>query len=500
MSQQLTTELRQQQRLTPLQVQLVRMLEMTGPEIEDEVQRALDEMPALEAVPPEEGAHADLTEDGSSFNETDRDLQRADYRSDEDLPDYLAAGGEDRLYGPVSVFSPRAAYDPAIPEAPVADDTVSLVDYLRRQIAELPLSDTDATIAAYIAGNIDDNGYLTRPVSAIADDLAINEGLETDTAAVKRMVEVVQGLEPAGIGATDLRECLLLQLRRLPRSTARLTAEEVITHYFDLFSKKHFDKISRLTAIEMPRLREAIELITRLNPKPASALAQGGSEGRTRHITPDFFVEHDNDGHLTVSSLNRIPELRVEATFASDDLLPARPTGASQSSRRLEEARVFLRAKRDDARNFIRVLTLRQQTLFNVVSAIVKLQSDFFLSDDDDERLRPMVLRDVAAVTGLNLSVISRATQGKYLATPHGVYPLKKFFNEKISASDDTLTSGQVMARIKSAIEGEDPSNPLSDREITEMVNEGGFPVARRTVAKYRESLGFPVARLRKKI
>lgn len=499
MAQNLTTELRQQQRLTPLQVQLVRMLEMTGPEIEDEVQRALDEMPALEAVPPEESAHSDLTEDGASFNETDRDLQRADYRSDEDMPDYLDQGArEDRLYGPVSVFTPRGAYDPAMPETPVADDSVSLVDFLRRQIAELQLGEREATAATYVAGSIDDNGYLTRTPEAIADDLAINEGIDLPVAEVKRIIGLVQTLEPAGIGAADLRECLLLQLSRMPRTTPRLTAEEILAHYFDLFSKKHYDRISRLTGIEVPRLKEAIELITRLNPKPASALALSGAEGKARHITPDFFVEHDPSGAVTVTSLNRIPELRVEATFASDDLLT--PAAGGAPSRQMEEARMFLRTKRDDARNFIRVITMRQQTLFNVVSAIVRLQHDFFLSDDDDDKLRPMVLRDVAAITGLDLSVISRATQGKYLATLHGVYPLKKFFNEKVSDTDDTLTAGQVMARIKSAIEMENPQKPLSDREITQLLNDGGFPVARRTVAKYRESLGFPVARLRKRL
>lgn len=501
MSQQnLSTELRQQQRLTPLQVQLVRMLEMTGPEIEDEVQRALDEMPALEAVPPEESSHSDLTEDGGAFSETDRDLQRADYRSDDDIPAYLeSAAREDRLYGPVSVFSPRGAYDSAMPEIPVADDAVSLVDLLRRQIAELQLDNRQAAIAAYIAGSIDDNGYLTRPAEAIADDLAINEGIDASVTEVRQIIGLVQTLEPAGIGAADLRECLLLQLRRMPRSTARLTAEEVLTHHFDLFSKKHFDRIARVTGIEMPRLKEAIALITRLNPKPASAMASSGAEGKARHITPDFFVEHDPSGALTVTALNRIPELRVEATFASDELL-ATPAHPGTSPRQLEEARLFIRSKRDDARNFIRVITLRQQTLFNVVSAIARLQHPFFLADDDDEKLRPMVLRDVAAVTGLDLSVISRATQGKYLATPFGVYPLKKFFNEKISDTDDSMTAGQVMARIKAAIEAESPSKPLSDREITQLLNDEGFPVARRTVAKYRENLGFPVARLRKRI
>lgn len=501
MAQNLSTELRQQQRLTPLQVQLVRMLEMTGPEIEDEVQRALDEMPALEAVPPEETSHTDLTEDGASFSETDRDLQRADYRSDDDIPDYLESSSrEDRLYGPVSVFSPRGAYDPSMPDTPVADDSVSLVDSLRRQIAELQLDETQSAIASYIAGSIDDNGYLTRSVNSIADDLAINEGIEATPDTVRKMVELVQTLEPAGIGASDLRECLLLQLRRMSRTTARLTAEEILTRHFDLFSKKHFDRIARMTGIEMPRLKEAIELITRLNPKPASALASSGAEGKSRHITPDFFVEHDPSGAITVTSLNRIPELRVEATFASDDLLAPAPQSSATPSRQLEEARMFLRSKRDDARNFIRVISMRQQTLFNVVSAIVKLQHDFFLSDDDDEALRPMVLRDVAAVTGLDLSVISRATQGKYLATLHGVYPLKKFFNEKISDTDDSITAGQVMARIKTAVEAENPARPLSDREITQLLNDEGFPVARRTVAKYRENLGFPVARLRKRL
>lgn len=494
------TELKQQQRLTPLQVQFVRMLEMSAPEMEDEVRRALDEMPALEAVDNQDTdtKATQTTEDGQLFTESDRDMQRADFRTDDDVPDYLD-NQERHVEAPAlpgERYEPRiarASYDPdRYVEPVVTNSDETLFESLDRQVSELHLTAEELAIARYIIGSVDENGYLTRPMQALLDDLAINEGIDTDMATLERMRRVVRSLDPPGVGAVDLRDCLLLQLRRMPRSTRSLTAAEVVADYFDLFSKRHFDRIASAMDITRPQLDDAIELISRLNPKPGSAFPTGAIDDRSRQITPDFLVEAAPDGSLTLTSLSHIPELRVERTFESDATVP------EGSDKRLEDARIFLRTKRDDARNFIRVVTQRQETLFRVMSAIVKLQHDFFVSEDDED-IRPMVLRDIAELTGYNLSVISRATQGKYVATLHGVYPLKKFFNEKVKADNDTLTSNRIISAIKKAIESEDPSKPLSDREITARLAAGGYDIARRTVAKYRENLGFPVARLRKK-
>lgn len=493
----LATELKQQLKLTPLQVQFVRMLEMTGPEMEDEVQRALDEMPALEAVDPTAEAQSQATEDGDLFTESDRDMLRNDFRSDDDVPDYLEATNAPSPSTATSDFNytltSKGSYDPDRYVEPIVAETgETLIDTLASQITELNISETDARIAIYIIGSLDDNGYMTRSITSIADDLAINEGIDATDEQMNAAWQIVRGLEPAGVGATDLRDCLMLQLRRLPRSTESITALEIINNHFSLFSKKHFDKIASALGINRDSLQDALNLIAHLNPKPGSAMASSEYEDRSRHITPDFSVEVDANERITLTMLNNIPELRVEATFDSENAIP------KGDDRRLDEARMFVRRKRDDARNFIKLVSQRQETLFRVMSAIVKLQHQFFITENDED-IKPMVLRDIAELTDFDLSVISRATQGKYVATLRGVYPLKKFFNEKLRDDNDSVTANKVIAEIKKAITEEDPTAPLSDREITERLAKAGYDIARRTVAKYRENIGFPVARLRKK-
>lgn len=491
MKQQLGTELKQTQRLTPLQVQFVRMLEMTGPEVEDEVQRALDEMPALEAVeehPEEADTHATATEDGTEFKETPDEMQRADFRSEDDIPDYLSATGNPVTAGARRHTSDR---DFPYPEQGVASDGEGLTERLMAQVAELDLDDKGAEIARYIVGSIDSNGYMTRSVQALADDMTIESGIEVSADEIKRIREMVRSLDPPGVGAVDLRDCLLLQLRRMPRTTATVTAIEIVNSYFDLFAKKHYSRIATRLGIDTDAVEEAAEIIRHLDPKPGGGVPDGRMEHSSRGITPDFSVEAAEDGQLTLTLLNRVPELRVEATFAEDDSV------GKSVGRQAEEARAFLRAKREDARNFIKIVNMRQQTLFNVMGAIVKLQHRFFITEDEED-IRPMVLKDVASLTGYNLSVISRATQGKYVATLRGIYPLKKFFNERIREDDESVTANRVMAVIRSAIEHEDKNKPLSDRELTLLLEKEGLAIARRTVAKYRETMGFQVARLRK--
>ncbi|MBD5225507.1 MAG: RNA polymerase factor sigma-54 [Bacteroidales bacterium] len=496
MKQRITTEIKQTQRLTPLQVQFVRMLEMTGPEMEDEVHRALDEMPALEAVDDshmQEGADAEtVTEDGDKFTESSDEMQRADFSSEDEMPGYLDTGQSHELLH-IPVYRGTYARDMQYPEQSVGADGEGLTERLMRQVAELPLDEKGMRVARYIVGNIDPNGYLTRSLQAIADDIAIHQGEDVDMEEMDRILEMVRGLDPAGVGATDLRDCLLLQLRRLPRTASTLTAVEIVANNFDLLAKKHYSRIAGRLGISVDDVNEAAAIILRLDPKPGGGVPDGRMEDSSRGISPDFFVEASDDGVIHLSSLNRVPELRIESSFADDDVL------ASDSVPNHDEARAFIRSKRDDARNFIRVVNMRQQTLFNVMSAIVKLQRDFFLSEDEED-IKPMVLKDVAALTGYDLSVISRATQGKYVATLRGIYPLKKFFNERLRDDDDSVTSNKVMALIREAIEGEDKHHPLSDREITQRLADAGLDIARRTVAKYREGMGIQVARLRRQV
>lgn len=488
---QLSQEQKLQQRLAPLQVRYVRMLEMSGPEFEEEVRNAVDEMPALEATSPEASASDSdaVTEDGSRFTESARDMQLADYRSEDDIPDYLRR----QMYRG-SQASPEDYYEPVV----VAGDD-SLLEFLTRQLDEQNVTADERLIAGYIIGNLDDNGYMTRDIVSVADDIAFNEGRDFPIETVRGVWDKVRGLDPAGIGAVDLRDCLLLQLKRLPRTVDNLAALEMVRDYFDLFAKKHFQRIASAMGIDDRQMKEAIAVVGRLNPKPASLLDSTGG-GAARAIVPDFLVEADTEGTLTLTLLNRIPELSVEKSFAADAPLP------EASPRSTAAARLFLKQKRDEAADFIKIVGMRQQTLFTVMSAILKFQRQFFLTEDEAQ-IRPMVLRELAAETGLDLSVVSRATQGKYVMTPHGIYPLKMFFNER-RKKDDTAettddndnTTPRIVAALKKIIEEEDKSRPMSDEQITRKLTDMGFDIARRTVAKYREKLGFPVGRLRKNL
>lgn len=476
----LSTEQKLQQRLTPLQVQFVKMLEMTGPEIEEEVQRVLDDNPALEQLGYDENNN-NLTEDSSeTFNESAEDVQLADYRDEDDIPSYRLEArnhsADDKYIEPI-----------------IVDWGETLIDSLNSQLIEYDLSDIELSVAKYIIGNIDDNGYLTRDISSITDDLAFNVGIDINPSQVKYIFEIIRNLDPAGIGAIDLRDCLLLQLKRKEKSTIVNIATDMIENYFDLFSKKHYDRMKSLLGIDADQLKDAMSLITSLNPKPGSIIT-GGVTDRTRHIIPDFNIEVDSDnGSITLTLLNRIPELQIESTFSEN--ASEIPPNATRSQR---EAATFIKQKRDEANGFIRILKMRQETLYRVMEAIVMLQRDFFLTDDES-RIKPMILKDIAAITGHDLSVISRATAGKYVMTQRGIYPLKLFFNERPKDDEDT-SSHEIIAVLKEIILNENKSKPLSDETITSLLSKKGYDIARRTVAKYREKLGIPVARLRKEL
>lgn len=468
-------ELRQLQRLTPMQVQFVRMLEMTGPELEGEVSRALDEMPALEIA---DSAPSDVEND--DFNETPEQVQLADYGNDDDVPSYMLDARNrsvnDSYYTPVAV-----------------NDEPSLSELLERQLSELTLTPRQLHIAGYVIGNLDSNGYLKRSAAAIADDMTFADSDETEPAEVAEVIDIIRTLDPAGVGASDLRDCLLLQLRRKQPTVEVLTAREIITHYFDLFSKKHFDRLADMLDIDRERLTDAVEVISRLNPKPGNQLNDSAIEHSGRQIVPELQVDIDTDGNITVTLLNNVPELTVSKSFSAD--APA-PAGLTQRQR--AETATFIRSRRDEAQTFIRTLQLRQSTLLNVMTAIASYQREFFITGDET-RLRPMILKDVAAMTGYDLSVISRATASKYVLAPSGIYPLKFFFNERPKADDD-ITSHQIADAIKKIISDEDKQSPVPDETIAAMLSERGLNIARRTVAKYRERLGLPVARLRKTI
>ncbi len=472
-------EQRLQLRLSPMQMRLVRMLEMTEPEIEEEVRREVDDNPALEVV----DTPAAGEEPTEAYGESAEQMQLADYRDEDDIPPYRLEANN------------RSADDVRFEPVAVAAGE-SLMESLMSQLAETDLSQRQLAIARYIVGNIDDNGYMTRTLPQIDDDLAIDAGIEVDMAEIKDIFARIRTLDPAGVGAYDLRDCLSLQLRRMPDSEAVRTAREIVDNYFDVFSLRHFDRLTSLLGISRESLREADEVIRSLDPKPASRFGESDADDRARHIVPDFYVEVDRNDRITVSMPGNLPELAIERSFDVDDEISVADTG--ETSMRKREALSFISSKRRDASDFIELLRMRRVTLMKVMEAIARWQREFFLSEDES-RLRPMVLKDIAGAIGMDISVVSRATAGKYVATQAGVYPLKFFFNERVSEDEDA-SSREILLALRVLIQEEAPSSPLSDDALTARLTEMGYNIARRTVAKYRERLGIPVARLRKKL
>lgn len=459
-----------QQRLNIQNVALGRLLEMNMVQFEDEVRRELDDNPALELK------NGETDKETDDFNETPEQLQLADYADADDIPYYKLEALNHEAGG--------TAFDPA---SVMPDDSDSVLDILLRRLSnETELQPDELNVARYIIGNLDSNGYLTRSLEDIADDMAINEGIEVSRNKLIKAFEAVRALEPAGIGAIDLRDCLLLQLDRLELTPEVLTAILIIKDNFELFAKKHYDRLGNAVGTSASDLERALRLIQSLNPKPAASLA--GTPDSSPHIIPDFILDYDAMTELfTVSLSGRQPDLGIEESFSA-----THQAGGRGSS----DADAFIKKKRDEATSFIKLAAMRGATLLAIAKTIVSKQSAFFASGDPAE-IRPMILKDISAVTGLDISIISRAVAGKYILTPHGVYPLKYLFNERSSASSDT-SSLEILEAIKKLINSEDKSSPLTDQELTEKLQASGYDIARRTVAKYRERLGYPVGRLRK--
>ncbi len=459
-----------QQRLNIQNVALGRLLEMNMVQFEDEVRRELDDNPALELK------NGETDKETDDFNETPEQLQLADYADADDIPYYKLEALNHEAGG--------TAFDPA---SVMPDDSDSVLDILLRRLSnETELQPDELNVARYIIGNLDSNGYLTRSLEDIADDMAVNEGIEVSRNMLIKAFEAVRALEPAGIGAIDLRDCLLLQLERLEHIPEVLTAILIIKDNFELFAKKHYDRLGNAVGASASDLEKALRLIQSLNPKPAASLA--GTPDSSPHIIPDFILDYDATTELfTVSLSGRQPDLGIEDSFSA-----THQAGGRGSS----DADAFIKKKRDEATSFIKLAEMRGATLLAIAKTIVSKQSAFFASGDPAE-IRPMILKDISAVTGLDISIISRAVAGKYILAPHGVYPLKYLFNERSSASSDT-SSLEILEAIKKLINSEDKSSPLTDQELTEKLQASGYDIARRTVAKYRERLGYPVGRLRK--
>lgn len=478
----LNQEQRLGQQLSPQQVRFVRLLEMSGPEIEEEIRHEVEDNPALEANTPDAASeHEAATAD---FNETSDQLQAADYGNPDDTPAYLQ-----------HVHRTASARAVDWPTREQGQDAPSLVDDLNSQLDMLDLTPRTRALAQYLVGYLDEHGRMTRTLTEIATDIETSTGIAVGRPELAEALKVIKyRLEPAGIGAVDLRDCLLIQLRRKqPKTLAIRAAQEIIDQYFDLFSKKHYDRLLTAVGIDRDTLQEALDVILSLDPKPGGSLASTGMDA-ARHITPDFSVTPyegaDADPlhpRFTVGINQHIPRLAVEQSFAADITGP----------RTDMDQRMFIRRKRDDASAFITMIERRTATLVAVMQAIVTIQHRFFLTEDPAD-IQPMILKDVASLTGLDQSVISRATSGKYVATPGGIYPIKMFYTDSPLANDDDVSTVRILQELKAILDSEDKNKPLSDRELTDLLNGKGYTLARRTVAKYRENLNIPVARLRK--
>ncbi|MDE6336192.1 MAG: RNA polymerase factor sigma-54 [Muribaculaceae bacterium] len=460
--QSLSLDQRLSMRLSAQQLRFVKLLEFNAPELEEAIDRELEDNPALEALEPAPVTDADIP----AYR-----LNARNYSPD-DFSDYD--------------FTP-------------ADTSDSLYDYLRRQLSERSVSPKLKEAVDYLIDSLDPNGYLLRPLPSLMNDMAFGPGIELSTAEAVEALNILQSFEPYGVGATDLRDCLMLQLQHLPESQTRDDALSILETQFEAFSMKHSHKIVSALKISQERVKEAINLILTLNPKPGASFDSSTS---TNVIVPDLVVTNE-DGQLSVALNNKIPELAIDRTFSE-----AVAEMQSEAKREKKKGSEFVMSRYNDARDFIRVLRQRQETLLNVMTAILKIQKDYFLTEDV-YRLKPMMIKDIAALTGYDLSVISRATANKYVATPWGIFPLRFFFSDSIGETSDegngesapeVLTNRKIEAEIEDLVNKEDKKHPLSDEKIKQLMEERGYDVSRRTVAKYRDRKGIPVARLRKEM
>lgn len=474
-----------QQKLSPQQIQLIRLLELPNIELEERIKHELEENPALEeGTEPVDDfeANEEMDSEDMASRDSELDLSLGDYLTEDDIPDYK-----------LKEMRERAEQKEDIPFSAGQ----SLNESLLQQLGLRDLTTKEIKTAEYIIGNIDDDGYLRRDLSAIADDLVFQEGLEVDEEDVEKILHIIQDFEPAGVGARTLQECLLIQLEKKEQTPVTALAIQVLTDYFDEFTRKHYDKILKGLSIDEETLKKVFHEITLLNPKPGSLLG-GTMETAMSRVTPDFLVEAIN-GELFLTMNNRgIPEMRVNRDYM--EMFQDYVANKANQTSEMKEAVQFVKQKLDSAQWFIDAIKQRNNTLRRTMETIMDLQKDFFLNGDEAS-LKPMILKDVAERAGYDISTISRVSNSKYVQTNFGIYPLKYFFSESMQTdSGEEISTREVKKIMKEHIDAENKRKPLTDEELTAILKEKGYVIARRTVAKYREQLDIPVARLRKEI
>ena len=504
MAQGQVQETRQEQALKQLQTisqqQLLQsqLVELPLNQFLERINTEMDDNPALEADThdhDEDMAHEDYGADEDTTG-ADEDFAASKEREDRQtaLDEALSGIGRDDEDLPVYHGSGMATDEER--EEIVYGDTVSFYDRLKEQMGETELTERQAEIMEYLIGSLDDDGLLRKSADSIADELAIYHGLDISTEEIDRVTAILQEFDPPGIGARTLQECLLLQIDRRDESRLKTLMRTVIGKYFDEFTKKHWDKISAALKLNDEQTEALARELRRLNPKPGAAM--GETVGKNIHqITPDFVIDTQDDGTVTFTlNSGDIPELHVSQSFA--DMLKEYQDNKAGMSRQMKEALLYTKKKVAAAQGFIEAVKMRHRTLTLTMRAIIKWQLRFF-EEGDEAALRPMILKDIAEKTGLDLSTISRVSNSKYAQTRWGTFPLRYFFSDGyVTESGEELSTREIKAALRDIIEAEDKKRPLSDDALKAELNKKGYPIARRTVAKYREQLGIPIARLRK--
>lgn len=479
----------QQQTLTlsPQQILAVKLLELPTVELEERVHAELLDNPALEegkepAEEPDGETDYNTDEDGEPITDSADDLALGDYRTEDDIPDYKLRENN------------RSA-DERAEEIPFSD-TVSFYETLKEQLDMQDLTPKEKQLGEYLIGSLDDDGLLRKSLDTLTDELAIYQGISTTPDELERVLSVIQEFDPAGIGARSLQECLLLQIGRKEDSPLKQTELDIIGKCCDDFTRKNKDKILQKLGITDEEYQQAVAELTKLNPRPGSSLGEAIGKN-LQQIVPDFTVETDDDGTLSLSLNSRnVPELRLSRTFT--ELLDEHTRNRANQSRESRDALLFLKQKVDAAQGFINAVKQRQQTLMSTMQSIIDLQRPFF-EEGDESLLRPMILKDVAERARLDISTVSRVSNSKYVQTDFGVFPLKFFFSDGYTTeSGEELSVREIKRILKEFVDHENKEQPYTDDELADLLKEKGYPIARRTVAKYRQQLGIPVARMRR--
>ena len=495
-SQRLTQTQKMLQKLSPQQILLMKLLQIPTMELSSRIKEEIEENPALEENESFDEVDNDIDNDidNDADNDIDNESQDDDYDPLSDFDDYMQDDDDDDAA--YKLRTNNYSRDDEHYEAPISSEE-SFQDVLIQQLGYRKLDDKKYKIGTYIIGNIDDSGYLSRPITGIMDDLLFTQNLDVTEEEVMEVLHIIQEFDPAGVGATNLQECLLIQLRRLEEDSDDDVDYTlpiiVIEQYFNEFIKKHYDKIVKKSGISERQFRAAMNVILKLNPKPGGAVE---NSHRSNYVVPDFSI-YNNCGklELTLNSRNA-PDLHVNKDYVNmlSDFSKAKKNKSNR------EAVNFVKNKIESAKWFIEAIKQRQTTLYVTMDAIMNYQKDYFLTGDET-KLKPMILKDISEKVGLDISTISRVANSKYVQTAYGTFPLKSFFSESLTNDEgEEVSTREIKKILMDCIEQEDKSKPLTDDVLTQILKEKGYNIARRTIAKYREQLGIPVARLRKEL